>query len=40
MVVGHRHEIFRAGLFVEGEQIIGIKIFRLPLVDHVLETEL
>ena len=40
MVVGHRHEIFRAGLFVEGEQVVGMKILRLPLVDDIFETEL
>jgi hypothetical protein len=38
VVNGQRHEIPGAILFVESQELFGIKMFRLPLVYNVLET--
>ena len=38
VVVGERHENFRAVVLVEFHQRVGIEMLRFPDVDHVLET--
>ena len=40
VVVGHGREILRAGALVEADEVLGIPVLGLPLVDHILEAEL